>query len=198
MPDTPSKKELRSQFKAARMALSPEELDQKSKAIFRNFVDNFSLEKVEYLHIFLSIRKFNEVDTEVFRRFFDSIHPQIKVVIPVTDPVKNVLKHVWLHPEIQLVENSWGIPEPKVGKSWISPSAIDMVLVPLLAFDPTGHRIGYGKGFYDGFLSETKATCKKIGLSFETGRSSQTFPAEPHDIPLDSVVTEQGVFHFND
>jgi 5-formyltetrahydrofolate cyclo-ligase len=61
--------------------------------------------------------------------------------------------------------NRWGISEP-IGGLTIDPIEIDVVLVPLLAFDMTGNRVGYGKGFYDKFLPRCKPGCRRIGVSF--------------------------------
>ena len=70
-----------------------------------------------------------------------------------------------------------------------------MVFVPLLAFDQKGHRVGYGKGFYDRFLKQCQNNTLKIGLSFFEPLDS-LLKAQPHDINLDAVVTPQGSYWF--
>lgn len=93
-----------------------------------------------------------------------------------------------------LKTNDWGIPEPVDGIE-IQPQQIEVVFMPLLAFDEKGNRIGYGKGFYDRFLSSCSIDTVKIGLSF--------FEAEPlisevseDDIPLDYCVTSEKIYRF--
>lgn len=67
-----------------------------------------------------------------------------------------------------------------------------MVLVPLLAYDKNGHRVGYGGGFYDKFLAECKTGCKKVGLSFFPPLDF-LLPSEAYDITIDCIVTPDGV-----
>lgn len=84
----------------------------------------------------------------------------------------------------QLKEGYAGIKEPE-GKA-ISPEEIDIVIVPGVAFDKKGHRLGYGKGYYDRFLSKTNAL--KIGLAYDF-QIVENLPAEEHDVPLDLIIT---------
>jgi len=75
---------------------------------------------------------------------------------------------------------------------------LDMVLVPMLAFDMAGNRLGYGKGFYDRFLSLVRPKCLIVGLCYEEGKVETGLPIEKTDIPMDFVVTEQRVYQFCD
>ncbi len=84
----------------------------------------------------------------------------------------------------QLKSGYAGIKEPE-GET-VSPEKIDIVIVPGVAFDKKGHRLGYGKGYYDRFLSKTKA--KKIGLAYDF-QIVEELPAEEHDVPLSLIVT---------
>ncbi|HMO19214.1 MAG TPA: 5-formyltetrahydrofolate cyclo-ligase [Oligoflexia bacterium] len=68
----------------------------------------------------------------------------------------------------------------------------DLILVPGVGFDMHGNRIGYGKGHYDRFLVSLSASVLKVGLSFSE-QIVPAIPAEPHDIPLDLIVTEDGI-----
>ncbi len=74
----------------------------------------------------------------------------------------------------------------------VDPSAIDLILVPGLAFDRSGNRIGFGAGYYDGFLSQT--TGLKIALAYDF-QILDTVPAEPHDVPLDAIITDSQIYH---
>jgi 5-formyltetrahydrofolate cyclo-ligase len=90
--------------------------------------------------------------------------------------------------------NQWGITEPEYGKE-VPPQLIDVVIVPLLAFDTRGNRLGYGKGFYDRFLAECKADVLKIGVSyFEPEQAFEE--VDEYDIPLDICVTPERVWSF--
>lgn len=190
-----NKKATRKLLKATRAQLSAEAVREKSEAIFRHWESGFSLSAVKSLHCFLSIPEKQEVDTMPVRDYLYQQKPVIRLVIPLMVP-GDELRHVHLSNDIVLEKNKWGIPEPKTPTSFVSPREIDMVLVPMLGFDSHGQRIGYGKGYYDRFLAQTRQDCLKIGLCFELGRLTETLEAESHDIPLDHVVTETGITSF--
>ena len=82
-------------------------------------------------------------------------------------------------------------PEPTADDP-IDPSAVDVVVVPGLAFTAGGQRLGQGGGWYDRFLARTRADCLKIGVGFEV-QVVDELPTEAHDVTLDLVVTEAGV-----
>ena len=95
-----------------------------------------------------------------------------------------------------LEKNRFGVLEPRMRKFPVSPGKIDMVLVPMLGFDRHGHRLGYGKGYYDRFLSQVRPDCPKIGVCPELGHLKTDLPVEPHDVALDFVITEEKVYSF--
>jgi 5-formyltetrahydrofolate cyclo-ligase len=83
------------------------------------------------------------------------------------------LSHILLTDATPIKPNSYGIPEPTGGIA-VSPATIEVVFVPLLAYDINGNRIGYGKGYYDRFLAQCDPKCNFIGLSFSLqNRASQ-------------------------
>jgi 5-formyltetrahydrofolate cyclo-ligase len=90
--------------------------------------------------------------------------------------------------------NSWGITEPESGEL-VSPKCLDMVLVPLLVFDKQGKRVGYGKGFYDRFLSQCRSNVLKVGLSYFKP-IEKIGDADTYDIPLDICVTPDEIWYF--
>jgi len=90
--------------------------------------------------------------------------------------------------------SEWGIPEP-VGGMIMEPASFDVILVPLVAFDKNGHRVGYGKGFYDRYLALCRPDCLKIGISlFEPVELIED--VESHDIPLDLAISPSLVYDF--
>jgi 5-formyltetrahydrofolate cyclo-ligase len=93
-----------------------------------------------------------------------------------------------------LVVGRMNIPEPDAKAHERRP---DLLLVPLLAFDRQGYRLGYGAGYYDGYLSahRAKRTIRAVGIAF-AGQAVDELPREPHDEPLDAVVTEERVIRF--
>lgn len=98
----------------------------------------------------------------------------------------------------QLIPGQFGVLEPKPElrrhhRHGIEPRDLDLVLVPGVAFDRSGNRIGHGQGYYDRFLSEVPRSTLLVGLAYDC----QVYPqlvAEPHDVCLDRVVTQSGVY----
>lgn len=108
---------------------------------------------------------------------------------------EHTLKHYLLTDSTKLKMSKWGIPEPIDGKE-ISEKKIDVVFVPLLAYDEKGNRVGYGKGFYDTFLKECQSHVIKIGLSlFEAEETISDI--DPHDIRLDYCISPKKVYSFS-
>ena len=119
----------------------------------------------------------------------------VRLLVPRCDTETMALTHHELTPDTVLKNNRWGIPEP-VDSSAHSPREIDVVLVPLLAFDRQGHRVGYGKGFYDSFLNQCRADTLKVGLSlFPAVKRIDDVFAE--DVALDAVVMPEDTLVFS-
>ena len=195
---TTRKKQLRKTLKARRMALTPEVLAAISQGVFENWKSHFSLEDVHYLHLFLSMDKFNEIDTGPIRQYVEKSRHRTRILVPVMDVRNETLLHYELDEEITMEKNRFGVPEPKMRKIPVSPDRIDMVIVPLLGFDARGHRLGYGKGYYDRFLSRLRPDCPKIGIAAALSYVPEGLPTEPHDVSLDFVVTEEKVYNFSE
>ena len=103
------------------------------------------------------------------------------------------MTHFLLTDSLVLNTNAWGIPEPQGGIE-IDPQQLDVIFIPLLAFDIKGNRLGYGKGFYDRFLSNCKPQALKIGLSLFEAESS--IPQEKTDVMLTHCVTPDKTYTF--
>ncbi|PTX22632.1 5-formyltetrahydrofolate cyclo-ligase [Pontibacter mucosus] len=186
------KAELRKQMLRQRRALPQEEVQQRSMRIAEQFFTHFPLQPGQTVHVFLPIIKNNEVNTWLIIERLRQEHPEVRVAVPVTDVEQNILTHHHLTDEAVLVENNWGIPEPQDAHI-IHAHEVDVVLVPLLAFDKAGHRVGYGKGFYDRFLDDCRPDVLKVGLSLDPPVERIADP-NPFDVPLDAVVMPQGVW----
>lgn len=184
-----TKSELRKKYIEKRNALSSDEVISFSQKIFQNFVAAFLPKADQNIHIFLSIEKFKEIDTQFFIDYF--LKKNINVFVPRMNDEK--LETVQITPETKFEKNKWGIPEPTNPAS--SNHYFDFVITPLLYCDSQGNRVGYGKGFYDRFFSEINLDTLKIGISF--------FPPEEKiddvsefDISLDYLVTPVEVLSF--
>jgi 5-formyltetrahydrofolate cyclo-ligase len=111
------------------------------------------------------------------------------VYVPISDTTNHTLQISHLSKFSDLSPGTYGILEPK--KEKIKPTSIheiDIVLVPGVAFDRFGHRLGQGGGYYDWFLSKTNVV--SIGLAFEF-QILKEIPVEPHDQRVDLIVTEE-------
>lgn len=178
-------------YLAKRNELSRDERARRSVAISNWFFERIDLDSVVNLHLFMPIKKFHEIDTwRIIRRIWLEF-PSIRTFVPRVDFKSGEIESVRFTKDSEFEENAWGICEPTYGEI-IEPGEIDMVLVPLLAFDKLGHRVGYGKGFYDRFLGRCRSGCLKIGVSFFPPVNEIESVTES-DVPLDCCITPEGV-----
>ena len=155
----------------------------------------FNWSDYSMVHVFMPISKKNEVDTFSILNYFKENFPDLKIVVPRTD-FKNLLMEnvLYDHEYTILGRNKFDIPEPIHGKI-IPADEIDLVFVPLLAFDMKGNRAGYGKGFYDRFLMTCKPDVKKIGLSY-FDPVEEIDDLNEFDIKMDSCICPNKIWEF--
>ncbi len=186
-----NKTALRKKYKALRNSLSENEVEEMSLAI-ANKILALPLWEKTYFHIFLPITEQKEVNTEFVLHLLSGKDKEI--IVSKADFATRSMTHFLLTDNTKIKKNEYNIPEPVDGI--IVPSnKIDVVFVPLLAFDKKGHRVGYGKGFYDKFLSECKPDVIKIGLCFFKPEEIIEDVFEG-DIQLDYCVTPNEVHSF--
>ena len=191
-----TKSELRPTFLQRQRSLSPADAERLSQAIRHLFFETFALplRRFQTIHCFLPIVKNREINTWLIIRQLQRDFPLLDIAVPKTDPLTNTVTSHLLDGETVLTDNRWGVPEPQNGPS-ITPYDVDLVLVPLLAYDQAGHRVGYGKGFYDRFLAQCRPDAPKIGLSYFEPVSEIT-DANGFDVALDACVTPGKVWKF--
>lgn len=183
------KAELRNRYKQKRLALSSDEAIILSHQIFQQFKAYFSLKSVEAVHVFITLEKFREVETEFLINYF--FEKNIRVFVPRMNGEN--LENIEIFPDTEFKLNEWGIEEP-VGKA-SEDIHFNYVLVPLLYCDHFGNRIGYGKGFYDRLFEKINTDAKKIGINyFEPNETIDD--VSPCDVPLDYLVTSCEVLSF--
>ncbi len=186
------KSELRKIYLAKQKSLSDFERRDRSRKIAAAFFENFNLQNIRFLHIFLAIEKNGEIETSFFFKRFWNDYPKIITVVSRVDFRTMTLENLRFAHDTKLARNRWHIFEP-VGGELIEIEKIDAVLVPLLCFDERGFRVGYGKGFYDKFLSECRTDCLKIGLSY-FAPIAEISDARNFDVKLDCCVTPEKFF----
>jgi 5-formyltetrahydrofolate cyclo-ligase len=189
-----TKAELRKIYLAKQKTLSPPERIEKSREVADNFFSKFDLSRIEFLHAFLPIEKFNEIDTKLIYERVWREFPQIETLVPRVDFQIGEIENLKFSVETALEENQWNIREPSHDEM-VETEKIDIVLVPLLCFDERGFRVGYGKGFYDRLLKNCRADCLKIGLSYFAS-VEKIEDAQKFDVKLDFCITPQEIWEF--
>ncbi|HTH56001.1 MAG TPA: 5-formyltetrahydrofolate cyclo-ligase [Cyclobacteriaceae bacterium] len=187
-----TKQEIRKKYVGLREALSSAEIDKSSREIANRFFSSIDFSSISVIHSFLPISSKKEINTWLIIDEVMESHPDVKIAIPKIEGDR--LVNFYFKERSQLAENPWKILEPVSGEK-APTQKIDLVIVPLLAFDRTGNRVGYGKGFYDKFLAECRSGCKKIGLSF-FDPVDESIPVDAFDMRLDLVITPTEIYRF--
>jgi 5-formyltetrahydrofolate cyclo-ligase len=188
-----TKAELRNIYLEARLSMSPAQHAEASHLIAEYFFESIDLSGVSAIHCFVSLRHKGEVETqEIFERIWNE-HAYMRTFAPRVNERSGELESVPIVQTALLTENKWKIREPEGAAA--EASMLDMVIVPILCFDEQGHRVGYGKGYYDRFLARCRPDCRKVGVCF--------FPpvekidnVHRGDVRLDVCITPSGSFRF--
>lgn len=185
------KKELRAKYKELRQQLSETQIEEMSLLIANRLLQLPIWDK-NYFHIFLPISEQKEVDTEYILHLLSGRDKEI--LISKSDFETRKMTHYLLTDNTRIRKNEYHIPEPVDGIE-VPSGKIEVVFIPLLAFDKQGNRIGYGKGFYDKFLSGCNTSTIKIGLSFFEAETifDEIFES---DIRMDYCITPDTTYTF--
>lgn len=185
------KHELRKKYNNLRADISPTRASDLS-LVLANSLLQIPIWDFFYYHTFLSIEEKNEVDTLPVVTLLQG--KDKNVVVPKVIS-KNSMQNYLLTDSTSFKTSAWGVPEPVDGIE-ISEKKIDVVFVPLLAFDLKGNRVGYGKGFYDTFLNKCRKETVKIGLSFFSAEAELISDVNENDVRLDYCVTPEKIYTF--
>ena len=167
-----------------RLHLSQDEYLNRSYKIQTNIIESEIFQEANLIACYLPIK--NEVDTSyIIKSCFD-----LKKLIFLPKIISNNMIFTLHKVEDNFVVNKLGIKE--TGNEEISVNDIELFICPCLAYNKSGNRLGYGGGYYDKALSSSDA--KKIGIAFELQNLS--FDSEPHDIPMDYICNENGLFAY--
>ena len=184
------KSSFRKKYIALRAQQTQEDVESMSLAI-ANHAIALPIWDGTYYHVFLSITEKKEVDTEFLLHILQGRDKSI--VVSKTNFKKYEMEHYLLQENTHLKVSNYGIPEPVDGIE-IAVEKLDVVFIPLLAFDTLGNRIGYGKGFYDRFLSRCSPRTIFVGLSlFE---AEDVIPSTIDDVKLHFCITPTKTIHF--
>ena len=184
------KERLRRRVLAARMGLGRGQVEGGGQAILERVLGLEAYRQAKLVHTYVSSKE-NEVDT---RALIGTCLAQGKrVAVPVVMPGTKTMAHALIDGLDQFVVGPWGLAQPAPDEAvWLpSEARIDLVVVPGLAFDRRGYRIGWGGGYYDRFLAQVQTV--KIGLCYDE-LVLDCIPGEPHDVPVDLVVAETAIY----
>lgn len=173
------KYEIRNKIKGLRLMLSEADKLSAADRVFDRLEKTAAFMLAEKILMYHSLP--DELETH---RFLDKWKQKKMFFLP---RVNGVNLDILPFDETRLELGSFHIEEP-TGNDTVDPDDIELIIVPAVAFDRKGMRLGRGKGFYDRLLARTKAT--KIGIGYEFQLLDE-IPAEEHDVPMDMVVTEE-------
>ena len=188
-----NKHDLRKIYFQKRSNLLPQEIEASTTQIVKNF-KKLDFNTIKLAHLFYPITGKKEFNSLVIKEYLQAHYPSIKFVLPKSNTEKSTLTNILWNDDTPLAMNQWGITEPEYGTE-ITSDKIDLILVPLLAFDKEGNRLGYGKGFYDRFLSACRSDALKIGISYFSPEDKFE-EVDVYDIPLDLCITPSKIWRF--
>ena len=185
------KKCARAFFKALRAKYSVGEKVHDDNAICKNLLSFIRMQKAKQVLMFYPIK--NEPD--ILPIFDTLVSEDIKVAFPisVTDTCK--LKFFTVNSLEDMVSGEYGIPEPPQVAHAISDFSDTVCIVPALAYDAGGARLGYGKGYYDRFLSDFNGISTGVAYSDFVVKK---LPCDKFDVPLDVIITQKEVIFTNE
>jgi len=187
---------LRNDILQKRLRLPFEEIFELSSIIQKKFLGIRELKGAKRLALYASFK--NEVLTETILEY--AVAHRQEVFFPRIVREKKGLMFLKVHDKEDLASGSYDIKEPVHSHRGIHQpeiavsSSLDIIVVPGIAFDTNGNRLGYGKGYYDKVLGSIKETCLIVALAFDF-QIVNTIPAEAHDIKMDKIITESRVIH---
>lgn len=178
------KRELRREMLEKRMGIHPRDIQAGSARICQTLLSLDCIKNAGCVMAYYAHK--NEPDLLAFMHALLDLGK--KVALPYIESNDNLIAVDYSRDSV-MKSNVFGIPEPVIS-SGSEPAAPDVVLVPGVAFDAAGNRIGYGRGYFDRFLKETDAL--KIGVCFD-GQLVAHIEAQPHDVRMDIIVTPSRV-----
>lgn len=188
-----TKKELRNIYSEKRKQLPLQQKNKLDDLLLIGF-QKLKLSAIHFLFIYLPLAEKQEPETSAMARYLSFLNPGLQVAIPKIDWDSGDMEAIVINDHTEFELNKYGMEEPKNGKI-VEPKQVDLILVPLLAFDSRGYRVGFGKGFYDKYLHRCRKDTISVGLSYfaPVEKISDT---HAFDVPLKYCITPDRVYEF--
>ena len=187
------KNDLRKKMRAVLAGITPEQRHSRSLNVCHQLQDTSEFRRAETIMLFLSMEQEVETSTLVIQAWKEGktvALPRVRWATREIEPVAIKSLETSPNPAVQ------GLRDPVDGTP-IPLARIDLVAIPGLAFDRRGFRLGRGKGFYDRFLSQKECRALRIALCFQEQLLEELLPVEPHDMPMNMIVTDQKILRCN-
>jgi 5-formyltetrahydrofolate cyclo-ligase len=188
-----NKSDIRRRGRVIRAEIGDEPRAELDRLIIERAQDDLDWSAYLRVMTFLPIARQREIDTWPLVRWIWANWPRIQMYVPRAEGEVMVAHR--LSPDTMLAENRWGIPEPVESMPLMPDERLELIIVPLLGFDGKGHRVGYGHGYYDRFLSE-HAPARLVGLGYQALLVPDGIKAEPHDVKMSEIITEKEHYWF--
>jgi 5-formyltetrahydrofolate cyclo-ligase len=187
------KNELRNIYKAKRLDLSVADRNRYDDLMLIQFQSS-EIDIPSIVMSYMPIQTLNEFDTQLITDYCYFKNPGQILLFPVVNETDGSMEGRAVTDDTAYQKNRLGVLEPVSGET-IFPEEIDLVLVPLLAFDRRGFRVGYGKGYYDRFLLDCRDDVVKVGFSYFEP-VERIVDMDKHDIKLDYCITPHEIYRF--
>jgi 5-formyltetrahydrofolate cyclo-ligase len=181
------KNSIRQILRQRKEAMTPENRLEKSKRVCDHILT--LIQDGETVMVYTSKEK--EVNTKpLITKLFENGNP---VIVPIIVKDDISLRLSYLRDFSVLVPSTFGVPEPIGNEILATGENVDTIILPMLGFDRTGGRMGYGAGYYDRFLAKNQKV-RKIGIAFAC-QEYDNLPVDGNDIPMDYIITEDGIVY---
>ena len=187
-----TKKELRNLYREKRNTISSKEKLKLDDLLLIQF-QHLYFEDIHVLFTYWPKADTQEPNTHLFSGYLRHTIPALQIAYPVTDLSNHSMHAVLINEETIYHTNTYGLTEPKDGEI-ITPENIDLIFVPLLVCDMNGHRVGYGKGFYDRYLTQCRGDSIKVGFAYFD--PVEKIDNDVFDVPLNYCVTPGKIYEF--
>lgn len=187
------KKEARNYFKQKRCTISQSHKMKWDDLLLIQF-QSIELPFLDFVLSYYPIEQNNEVNTFLITDYLHFRNPNLHICYPKTNLKDGSMQAIVCSADSIFEANAYNVPEPLDHKI-ADPTSLDLIILPMLAFDESGNRVGYGKGFFDRYLKECREDCIKVGFSYFEPLDSID-DANEFDVPLDFCITPQRTYVF--